>query len=95
MQPALSPVSGGMPLPVTTHTIFDSSPVMPSSADLSSSGQVGGMPGTTVAPAAPSDVDPLATSMMTAGVSGLDTDPPPAVLPAAVAVLPWTLSLAL
>lgn len=74
-QPALSPVSGGMPLPVTTHTIFDSGPVMPSSADLPPSGQVGGMPGTTVAPAVPSDVDPLATSMTTAGVSGLDTTP--------------------
>lgn len=47
---------------------------MPSSADLPG-GQVGGIGGTTLAPAAPSDVDPLATTMTATGGSSMDTVP--------------------
>ncbi|KAL8599116.1 hypothetical protein ACOMHN_007832 [Nucella lapillus] len=65
-QPA---VSGGMPLPVTTHTIFDSGPVM-TPMDLPTSQPTVGEGGSTLAPA-----DPLAAAMSSAGVATDVTNP--------------------
>ncbi|XP_076466179.1 uncharacterized protein LOC143297647 [Babylonia areolata] len=65
-QQAQPAVSGGMPLPVTTHTIFDSGPVM-TPMDIPNAQPSVGEGGNT--PAAQGMADPLAAAMTTAGVT--------------------------